>query len=179
MELRKILSTLPTQSMVYISACGAGILFFIFMIIIPSQNLSVELDHDIEDLKDRIEQQRILRPIFSSLLEKAKREYPTQLPATQRVKLERGDINKVTEILQDIAGRHDLNIQDIRTDVNAMMANSEFIQMRIHATGDFMRFRGFLVDLGTIPSLEQIEEIIIRAIEQNREYKLKVWMAQK
>ena len=42
-----------------------------------------------------------------------------------------------------------------------------------------MKFREFLMDIGTIPWLEQIEEIIIRAIEQNREYKLKVWMAQK
>ncbi len=177
--MKKILSILPTHSLVYILACGGGIIFFIIMIIIPNQNMSAELDQDIENLKDRIEQQRVLRPVFSRLLEKAKRKYPTQLPATKRVKMERGDINKVTELLQDIAGRHDLNIQDIRTDVNAMMTNSEFIQMRIHATGDFMKFRGFLVDLGTIPYLEQIEEIIIRAIEQNREYKLKVWMAQK
>jgi hypothetical protein len=42
-----------------------------------------------------------------------------------------------------------------------------------------MRFRDFLVDLGTIPSLEKIEEIQIRAIEASREFKLKIWMAQK
>lgn len=177
--MTKILSILPTESLVYILACGTGIIFFVFMIIVPNQNTSAELDQDIENLKDRIEQQRILRPVFDSLLERAKREYPTQLPVTKRVKLERGDINKVTEILQDIAGRHDLTIQDIRTDVNAMMTSTGFMQMRIHATGDFMKFRDFLVDLGTIPSLEKIEEIIIRAIEQNREYKLKIWMTQK
>ena len=149
------------------------------MIIMPSQNTSAELDQDIENIKDRIEQQRILRPVFDSLLERVKRAYPTQLPVIKRARLARGDINKVTELLQDIAGRHDLKIQDIRTDVNAMMANTGFMQMRIHATGDFMKFRDFLVDLGTIPFLEQIEEIIIRAIEQDREYKLKIWMAKK
>ena len=177
--MKKILFILPTQSMVYISACGAGIIFFIFLIIVPTQNMSAELDHDIENLKDRAEQQRILEPVFSSLLERAKREYPTQLPAIKRIKLERGDINKVTELLQAMAGRHDLIIRDIRTDVNAMMTNTGFLQMRIQATGDFMNFRRFLLDLGTIPSMEHIEEMIIRAVEQNREYKLKVWMAQK
>lgn len=141
--------------------------------------MSAELDRDIETLKDRVEQQKILRPVFDNLLERAKRDHPTQLPAIKRVKLERGDINKVTAHLQSIAGRHGLEIQDIRTDVNAMMTNTGYMQMRIHATGDFMNFRGFLVDLGTIPSLEQVEEIIIRAIEQNREYKLKIWMSQK
>jgi len=36
-----------------------------------------------------------------------------------------------------------------------------------------------LVDLGTVPSLEQIEEIKIRAIETSREFKLKIRLAQK
>ena len=177
--MTKILSILPTQSLIYFISCGAGIICFIFTIIVPHQNISSELDQDIEHLNDNIERQRILRPVFGSLLEKAKREYSTQLPVIKRDKLERGNIGKVTELLQDIAGRHKLDIQDIQTDVNAMMTSSGFIEMRIHATGDFMKFRDFLVDLGTIPFLEQIEEIVIRAIEQNREYKLKVWMAQK
>jgi hypothetical protein len=33
--------------------------------------------------------------------------------------------------------------------------------------------------LGTIPSLEHIETVDIRAIEANREIKLKIWLAQK
>jgi hypothetical protein len=177
--MTKIISILPTQSLIYVLICGAGIIGFIFMIIVPHQNMAAELDRDIEHLNDRIEQQKILRPVFVSLLEKAKREYPTQLPVTKRGKLERGNISQVTELLQDIADRHNLKIQNIQTDVSAMMTNHGFIAMRIHATGDFMKFRDFLVDLGTIPFLAQIEEIIIRAIEQNREYKLKVWMAQK
>ena len=42
-----------------------------------------------------------------------------------------------------------------------------------------MNFRDFLVDLGTIASLEHIEELNIRAIAANREYKLRIWLAQK
>jgi hypothetical protein len=34
------------------------------------------------------------------------------------------------------------------------------------------------VDLGNIPSFERIEEIQIRAIENSREFKLKIWLAQ-
>ena len=177
--MKKLLSNLPTQSLIYVLVCGAGVLVFIFMIILPNRSISEELDQDIEKLEERIEQQRILRPVFESLLERAKKENPTHLPATKKVALVHGDINKVTDLLQDMAGRHDLKIKDIRTDVNAMMNNTGFIMMRIHATGDFMKFRDFLLDIGTIPSLEQIEEIVIRAVEQNREFKLKIWMAQK
>ena len=70
------------------------------------------MDQEIEQLNDRIEQQRILRPVFDSLLDRAKRKPPTELPATKKVKLDRDDLNKVSEIIQDMAGRHDLKVQD-------------------------------------------------------------------
>jgi hypothetical protein len=176
--MKKILSILPPQSLIYFLVCGAGIIVFILLIIIPNQNTSAELDQEIEKLNDHIEQQRILRPVFDSLLDRAKKEYPTVLPATKKVKLERGDINKVSELLQDMARRHDLKIQDIRTDVDVIMNNTGYMLMRVHTTGDFMKFREFLVNLGTIPALAQIEEIKIRAIEGDREFKLKIWLAQ-
>jgi len=177
--MKKILSLLPTQSLIYILTCGGGVIVFIFLIIIPNQNTSTELDQEIEKLNDRIEQQRILRPVFDTLLDRAKREKSTELPAIKKVKLNRDDINKVSEIIQDMAGRHDLKVQDVRTDANEIMNNTGYMLMRVQVTGDFIKFREYLMDLGTIPSLELIEEINIRAIEGNREYKLKIWMAQK
>ena len=77
-----------------------------------------------------------------------------------------------------MAGHHSLKIQDIRADANEIISNTGHMLMRIHTTGDFMKFREFLVDLGTIPSLEQIEELKIRAIEDSREYQLRIWIAQ-
>ena len=177
--MKKILSLLPTQTLINILLCGAAIIAFILLIIIPNQSISDELDQEIEKLNDRIEQQRILRPVFETLLGRAKREQPTELPTIKKVKLNRGDINKVSEIVQDMAGRHDLKIQDVRTDANEIMNNTGYMLMRVQVTGDFMKFREFLMDMGTIPSLEQFEEIIIRAIEGSREYKLKIWLAQK
>ena len=177
--MKKILSLLPTQSLIYILTCGCGVIVFIFLIIIPYQKTSAELDQEIEKLNDRIEQQRILRPVFDNLLDRAKRKPPTELPATKKVKLDRDDLNKVSEIIQNMAGRHDLKVQDIKTDANEIMNNTGYMLMRVQAAGDFMKFREFLMDLGTFPSLEQIEEINIRAIEGNREYKLKIWLAQK
>ncbi len=165
--------------MIYILTCGAGVLGFFILIIIPNQNTAAELDQEILKINDHLEQQRMLRPVFESMLEGAKKKQPTNLPATKIVKLDRGDITQISELLQDIAGRRDLKILDIGTDANEIMNNTGYMLMRIHATGDLMKFREFLMDLGTFPSLEKIEEIKIRAIEGSREYKLKIWMAQK
>jgi hypothetical protein len=177
--MNKILSLLPTQTLINILLCGTGVIAFIILIIIPNQNISDELDQEIEKLSDRIEQQRILRPVFDSLLKRAKTEHSTDLPKIKIEKLDRGDVNRISKVIQDMAGRYDLKIEDIRTDANEIMNDTGYMLMRVHVTGDFMKFREFLMDMGAIPSLEQIEEIIIRAIEGNREYKLKIWLAQK
>ena len=175
--MTKILSIFPTQSLIYCLLCGAGIVVFIFLIIIPSQNISAELDQDIEKLNDRIKKQRILRPVFDSLLKRAKEDKSTGLPATKKKKLARDDIKKISEILQEIARRHGFEVRDIKTDLREMMNNSGYMLMNLHIAGDFMNFRGFMVELGTIPALALIEELSIRAIEASREYKLKIWMA--
>jgi hypothetical protein len=177
--MNKILSLLPTQTLINILLCGAGVIAFIILIIIPNQNISDELDQEIEKLSDRIEQQRILRPVFDSLLKRAKTEHSTDLPKIKIEKLDRGDVNRISKVIQDMAGRYDLKIEDIRTDANEILNDTGYMLMRVHVTGDFMKFREFLMDMGAIPALEQIEEIIIRAIEGNREYKLKIWLAQK
>ena len=177
--MKKILSILPTQSLIYFLICGAGILVFVFLIIIPTQKTSAELDKDIVNISDRIEEQRILKPVFESLLKRAKKKNPTELPATKKAKLDRADISKLSQGLQKMALRHGLKIQDMNTDFSDLIGKGGYLLMRINLTGAFMDFRGFLVDLGTVPSLEIIEEIQIRAIEGSREFKIKIWMAQK
>ena len=176
--MKKINSILPTQSLIYFLICGAGILVFVLLIIIPTQKTSAELDRDIDKLNARIDEQRILRPIFDNLLKQIKKKGPTELPVTKKNKLARGDISRLSERLLEIARRYDLKLHDIQTDVNALENNADYLLIRIHASGDFKKFRDFLVDLGNIPFLEQIEEIDIRAIENSREFKLKVWLAQ-
>jgi Tfp pilus assembly protein PilO len=177
--MKKILSILPTQSIVYFLICGAGIVAFIFLILIPSQRTSDELDRGIEKLRNQIEEQRILKPVFDTLLKQVKDKNPTALPATRKVKLARGEIEKLTRQLQEMARRHDLKLNELKTDVNSAIGKSGFLQMRIDATGEFMKLRDFIIDLGTIPSLECIEDIEVRAIESSRQFKLKIWLAQK
>ena len=176
--MKKINSILPAQSLINFFICGAGIIVFVLLIIVPTHKTSAELDRDIEKVNARIEEQRLLKPVFDKLLKQVKKKGPTKLPAPQKAKLARGGIKKVSEHLLEIARRYDLTLRDIQTDVKVLENKVEFLLLQIHATGDFKKFRDFLVDLGTIPSLEQIEEIHIRAIENSREFRLKIWLAQ-
>ena len=167
-----------TQSLIIFLVCAAGVLVFFLLIILPSQKTSAELDQEIAKLNARIEEQRILTPVFHSLLKRAKKEGPSELPWPKKTKLTHGDMNAISTVFQDIAGKHNLKLEEITTDVRSMVQGSGYLLMRLRLSGDFFDVRKFLIDLGSIPSLEHVEEINIRSAKTSKELRLKIWLAQ-
>jgi len=176
--LKKITEIFPAQSLIFFFICGAGIVVFVFFIIIPSQKSTAELDTHIEELENRIGQQRTLTPVFHSLLNKAKAKEQAKLPITQKAKLARDDMKKAFDQIQAIARIYNLKLDEITPDVNSLKENSGYLLIRLAVTGDFFNFREFLIDLGAIPSLAHIQEMRITAIEGSRQIKINIWLAQ-
>jgi len=176
--IKKITAIFPAQSLIFFLICGAGILAFIFLIILPSQKAIADLDVEIDKLEGRIEEQRILTPVFHNFLAKAKTQNPTQLPLKQKTKLARGDLNKISQEIREMVQRNNLSLEAITPDVNSLNQNTGYLLMHLTVSGDYFDFRDLLVDLGSIPSLETIQEIRIRPIEGSREIDLKIWLAQ-
>ncbi len=173
------ISTNPlAQSLIIFAVCAVGILVFILLIILPSEKAADELDQEINSLNTRIEEQRILTPVFHSLLKRSKMAPPSDLPVPEKSKLTHGDVNTISNVFQDIAARHSLILEDVKTDVSSMVADTGYLSMQLRLNGDFYKFREFLVDLGSIPSLEHIEEINIRPRKKSRELEIKLWLAQ-
>ena len=173
----KISSNPLAQSLVILVICAVGILAFFLLIILPSKKTSADLDQEIESLNVRIEEQRILTPVFHSLLNRAKMEGPSELPSPEKSKLTHGDMNAISKVFQDFAGRHNLKLEEITTDDSSLMQESGYLLMRLRLSGDFFKIRKFLIDLGSIPSLEHIEEINIRSTKTSKELRLKIWLA--
>ena len=167
-----------SQSVLIFVICVVGVLAFLLLIILPSQKTSAQLDREIDKLNVRIEEQRILTPVFHSLLKRAKTAPPSALPSPEKTKLTHGDMNRISKEFQDIAIRHNLKLEEVKTDVSSMMEDTGYLMMRLRLTGDFYKFRDFLVDLGSIPSLEHIEEINIRPVKTARELQIKLWLGQ-
>ena len=167
-----------SQSLLVLVICVVGVLTFFLLILLPSQKTSAELDKEIDRLNIRIEEQRILTPVFHSLLKRAKMAPPSGLPTPEKAKLTHGDMNTISNVFQDIAMRHDLRLEEVKTDVSTMMEDSGYLMMRLRLSGNFYKFRDFLVELGSIPFLEHIEEINIRPVKTAREFQIKLWLAQ-
>jgi len=177
MKTGKLGTLLPTQSLVLLVLCGAGILVFLLFIILPGKRLSAELDREIDGLKSRIEEQKVLAPVFKNLLEKSKTSAAQGPTASARTKLSRGDIAGVPKRLQDLAAAHRLRVREIIPEVNTLTDASGRFLLKLNAAGRFNDLRGFLIDVGSLPFFESIEEIDIRAVEGGEEFGLKFWLA--
>jgi hypothetical protein len=177
MKTGKLGSLLPTQSLILLIFCGAGILVFLVFIILPAKRLSAELGRDIDGLKSRIEEQKILAPVFKTLFEKSKISAAQGLTPSARTKLSRGEIAGVPKRLQAMAAAHRLNVREIIPEINTLTDASGRFQLRMSAVGRFTDLRGFLIEVGSLPFFESMEEIDIRAVEGGEEFGLKIWMA--
>jgi hypothetical protein len=177
MKTDKLGSLLPTQSLVLCILCAAGILVFLLFIILPAQRLSAELDREIDGLKSRIEEQKILFPVFKNLFEKSKLPAAGGVTPPTRTKVSREGIAGVPKRLQEMAAAHRLSVREIVPEVNTLMDASNRFLVRLTAGGQFTDLRGFLIELGSLSFFDGIEEIDIRAVEGGEEFGLKIWMA--
>ena len=178
MRTGKLGSILPTQSLVFLALGAAAILAFIFLIILPQQRLAAELDREIAGLTARIEEQRVLAPIFTTLFAKTKAPAALGLPTPTRAKLARAEIGGALKHLQELAAAYKMTVRELTPDVNTLTDASAHFLVLLQANGQFMDLRGFLIDIGALPYFESIEEIEIKAVEGNtKEIGLKISLA--
>jgi hypothetical protein len=177
MKTGKLGSLISTQTVVLFILCAAGLLAFLLFIILPAQRLSAELDRDIESLKARIEEQKVLFPVFKNLFEKSKPSPAKGLTAAPRGRLGRGEIAGVPKRLQEMAAAHRLSVRDIVPEVNTLTDATNRFMVRLTAMGQFADLRGFLIEVGSLSFFDSMEEIDVRAVEGGEEFGLKIWMA--
>jgi len=178
MRTGKLGSILPTQCLVFLALSAAAILAFIFLIILPGQRQAAELDREIDALTARIEEQRVLAPIFTTLFAKTKAPAASALPTPTRAKLARAEIGGALKHLQELAAAHKMAVRELTPDVNTLTDASGRFLVQLLANGQFMDLRGFLIDIGALPYFESIEEIEIKAVEGNtKDIGLKISLA--
>jgi len=172
------ISQLPTRSIAFLLICAGGLLTFFLLVIYPQRISLAEADLEIEKLKGRIEEQKILYPVFQDLLRKTRLKVTEGLPFPEKVKMKRDDTAKIWSIFQEIAQKSGLTIEDIVPDVSSLIGSSGYFKMNLVVQGEFLDLRNFLLQLGELPYLEHIEKIRIRSIQGAKEIRLKIWMAQ-
>ena len=171
------LSSVPTKSLLNIIIFGGGIVLFVLLAVLPAQKDSSALDFQIENLNTRIEEQKILTPVYENLLKKAELQPPGELKPVEKKKLKRGETSEVVEAFTAMANNHKLKLVEFAPEVESLISNADFLVLDIVLNGEFFNLHPFMIELCQQPYLEQIERIQIRSVSDPKEFQLRVWLA--
>jgi hypothetical protein len=168
----------PTRNTFVILIFGGGMLLFMLLAIFPNYISFNNIEHEISILKYKIEEQKILSPIFEDLTKKAQFQKPESLPFPKAEKLSPNDTEKITPIIRDIIETNGFTLEKIATDLESLMTESGNLKMSVNIVGEFHKLRDVLLDLGNLPYLEHIEVIQVNSFGDKNKIFLTIWVSQ-
>lgn len=168
---------LPSRTITYLLICGGVLLASVFMVLYDHKTMK-DRDLEISTIKTQIDQQKVLSPAFKDLIRRSRIKEPVDLPFPKKEKLRREDTEKILPVFDEIARKSNLTIKSAVPDVESLVSGSQHMVVDVVASGDFIDFRKFFVQLGELPYLEGIERVVIRSAEGKKEIRLRLWMAQ-
>jgi len=177
MAMQDIGTKIPKQSIIYLGVCLLGILLFVLVGIIPSQNSLATLERKIGEMKFKIEEQKALSPLYQSVINSAQQKGPTTLPMPASGKLEKTRMNTIPPAVRQIAQNNKMNMLSVVPDLKSLVGENQRLSMEVAVKGDFPNFRQFLIDLAAIPYIESVEEIQIEQEKNTQLFRIKLWIA--
>jgi hypothetical protein len=156
-----------------------GILAFIMLWIYPSYISLADMDMEIKSLNARLEEQKVLFPVFKDIFKKAQISNKMDLPFTNKEKLSREDIEIIPIIIKKATQQGNIKLESVVTDVESAIGGSANLRIDINLKGGFLDLRKFLLKLNELPYLEHIEKIRILSEKKSHELQchLKIWIA--
>jgi hypothetical protein len=177
MAEQKMTMKIPRQSIIYLLFCLIGILIFILAGILPNNWTMAELAKQTTDAQFRLEEQRTLSPFHKSLQDKSLKKESEILPLPGKGKLERTKIDTLPVTFGAFAKMSGMALTSAIPNLNALTGDAPFLSVNVILRGDFNNFRKFLIHIGGNPYMQHIEEITIQQQPDNKEFRLKIWVA--
>jgi hypothetical protein len=170
-------SKIPQRSIKYFLICLFGVAIFVFVGILPSQWSLKGLDQDIKSLEFKVEEQKMLLPVYETLKKKGTKKVSSILPLPAKTPLSRDQLPKLSLTLRDIARQSNMEVIKLIPDLKSLSSDSKSLSVDMTFNGEWSNFRKFLLALEAIPFFENIEEVSIRQLSQGTELSLKIWVA--
>jgi len=177
MAKMKLDDNVPKQSLLYIGIGIIVIFLFIFVGIFPAKRSMAELDKKTAEVNQRIEEQKILAPFYQAIKARVEQKDPESLPVPGKGKLALSMINTIYATFDKAARTSGVSLLSATPDLSGLGGNFQTLPVNVTLRGDFFKFRKFLINLGSIPYVQHIEEITIQKVPASREFKLKVLVA--
>ena len=179
---KSFLALFPERRLFFVVVCLSGILGFYLLSILPHQQAADRLEEQIVDLNRRLDEQRLLAPIYKRFTEMVGETRPAllgELPFPSPEQLTSEQLAGLEALLHQLAAQCQLDIRDIGADLNSMINETSALKLSLEIQGAFGHLRDFMLKLAELPFLEHIGRIEVRRAEGVRglQMELDLWVA--
>jgi hypothetical protein len=159
------LALFPERRLFFTAICIGGLIGFYLLSIWPHQQAAQQLNLQIDDLHRQIDDQKLLAPIYKRFTEILGNTQPAELgtlalPRPERLQSEQ--IAGIETLFRQLAEQNQLTVRQVGADLNSMISETGELKLSLELLGPFSNLRGFLLKLGELPYLADIERIEVR-----------------
>lgn len=172
------MASVPTQSLLKVVIFVGGLVLFVLLAILPVRKESAALDLQIETLRNRIEEQSLLMPLYENLVKKTQTQPPEAIDRIEKASLERGGTERVVEQLNQMAENNRLTLVTFSPSIETILGQSKYLSVDMVLQGEFINMRPFLLELCRLPYLAQVKSIQIESEKDVRQIRLQAWLLQ-
>lgn len=166
------------QDSIWYLVTYSGIIFlFVLVGIFPLYHYNSNLIEKNKELKNQIEEQKELKPVYLDLLKTLNNKDLRNFPNPEKKTIPRGEAGKFQDDVRTVAGMAGLITVSLRPDLSTLNGSSTSLLQNVVLKGEFSNFRKMLIGLGAIPYLDRIEEINILQNSDSMEFRMKIWIA--
>ncbi|MFP4070536.1 MAG: hypothetical protein ACLFTB_00660 [Desulfovibrionales bacterium] len=166
---------IPAQSLVAFGVLGLILVLGCVFLVLPKFSENAALERQIEQARAAVEEQKALFPVYADLAARAEKAKGISLPSPEHTDLNIEEIEYIPELVRKKAEQSGIESISITPDPKSL-ESSGLLKVNCEVRGQFVDFRAFLIRLGELSSLRQIEQISIRPVRGSREMRLTLWL---
>jgi hypothetical protein len=167
----------PQKSITYIIICSTIIIILLFVGIYPLHRAMANRDEKIADMNLKLQEQNLLLPVYQMLKQRAGKKSAHMLPLPTKAQLPSDQMGRLEGDLKDVSGKAKVELVSFQPALNVGDGKAKTISVDAVARGEFFAMRKFLIGLGSIPYVENIEEVQLSRTADWLEIKVKFWVA--
>jgi hypothetical protein len=171
------IGTIPGRSVTYLVLCLVILLIFYLAALYPYQRALDAIDAKTVQVTNILKKQQILLPLYEQMAKGNENAIRGTLPVPDMKPLPRGGVDTVSSLFQKIADESGMQLVSVRPDLLTVTKESDDMAVTLLLRGAFFNFRKFLIGVGGVPSLKQVEEIEIRQESGHEQFSLTVRLA--
>lgn len=168
---------IPQKSITYIITGSSVIVILLVAGIYPLHRALANRDEQIADRSFKVEEQRLLQPVYQTLKQAVDKTRVRALPMPAQTPLPRNQFGRVDNDLKELSGKAKVGLISFTPALGSADDKDKTVSAELVAHGEFFAMRRFLTGLSSIPYVERIEVVQITRMPDTMEMKVKFWVA--